>query len=208
MYEGAYVRSDAQRRCCTAQSAAADFVRPSHRRRLRRGAASAARAPSRSSSPLAHRPPARPPSRLSSSPSPASSLCPSAPSLAPSLAPASRCTHTQSHSQMHTHARTHARCTRVTGLARRLVRLRCCLWSATPSTGVRGCTRQCVRSSRVAEARSSCPGTRCAHPAATRARVRERMSARARVPADACCVRLHACTSAANGATGARIART
>ncbi len=121
------MRSDAQRRCCTAKCAAADFVRPSHRRRLRRGAASAARAPSRSSHPLAHRPPARPPSHLSSSPSQillalSPSLRPSAPSLAPSLAPASRCTHAQSHSQMHTHARTHARCTRVTGLARLLVR--------------------------------------------------------------------------------------
>ena len=108
MYEGAYVRSDAQRRCCTAQSAAADFVRPSHRRRLRRGAASAARAPSRSSHPHAHRLPARPPFRLSSSPSQillslAPSLRPSAPSLASSLpsppdahtrSPTARCTHT------------------------------------------------------------------------------------------------------------------
>ena len=148
-----------------------------------------------------------PPSRLPSYPPLPRLLPPSAPQLSRllprSLPPPDA--HTRSPTARCTRTHTHKRYT-VTGLARLLVRLRCCLWSATPSTGVRGCTRQCARSSRVAEARSSCPGTRCAHPAATRGGVRERMSARARVPADACCVRLHACTSAANGATGARIA--
>ncbi len=118
---------------------------------------------------------ARPPGRLPVYPPLPRTLPPPLSSLACSLAPSRLQMHTRTVPQPDAHARTHTHTMHTRHRARAPARaLRCCLWSATPSTGVRGCTRQCARSSRVAAARSSCPGTRCAHPAAARARAYER----------------------------------